>query len=312
MEYKHEPVLLQEVLHGLNPRPGQDFIDGTVGGGGHAQAILQATSPNGRLLAFDRDQRALTAAADQLKVFGQRVIFIHDSYVYLKKYALRYGFSHVAGVLLDLGLSSDQLADTNRGFSFQTSGPLDLRFDDSTGISAAQLLNSLSQSELTQIFKNYGEEPRAQVLAKAIVERRRLKPFITTDDLLSVVTAVKGNGRRSLHPATLVWQALRLSVNQELQQLSQVLPDLLEVTVPGGRLAIISFHSGEDRIVKNFFKQEAKDCWCPPESPICQCHHRARLKLLNRQPLTAQSAEIKLNPRSRSAKLRLAEVLNSK
>lgn len=307
MSYQHTPVLLQEVIRGLDPQPDQNLIDGTVGGGGHASAILEATAPKGRLLAFDRDPKALNAARRNLKRFGSRVTFIHDSYLRLAYYVKRTGFSHVAGVLFDLGVSSAQLADPSRGFSFREPGPLDLRFDTLTGQTAAELLQTLSESELARILREYGEEPEARKLARAIVEHRRLQPLTTTKDLLQLVARVKGYRRRSFHPATLVWQALRIAVNQELVQLEGGLRAALKVLETGGRLAVISFHSGEDRLVKNFFQSEARDCICPPQAPVCTCGHRAKLRFITRRPVVATSVEFSSNPRARSAKLRLAQ-----
>ncbi len=305
--YCHTPVLLQEVISGLNPQPGQNFIDGTVGGGGHALAILQATAPNGRLLAFDRDQGALSAARENLAQFGNRVIFIHDSYSNLANYVECNKFFPVSGILFDLGLSSAQLDDGNRGFSFKNIGPLDLRFNINTGSSAAELLNDESESELTRIFKEYGEEPQAGKLARTIVAERRLHPFQTTTDLLAVVEKVKGSGRRSINPATLVWQALRIAVNSELQELAEGLKSAVQVLQAGGRFAVISFHSGEDRIVKDFFRRESKNCLCPSLAPVCRCYHQAALKLITRKPVVATTSELNKNSRARSAKLRLVQ-----
>ncbi|MBU1039345.1 16S rRNA (cytosine(1402)-N(4))-methyltransferase RsmH [Patescibacteria group bacterium] len=309
MTYQHEPVLLQEVINGLNPQPGQNFIDGTVGGGGHAAALLASTGPKGRLLAMDRDKVALAAAVVNLKQFNGRVTFIQDSYINVTDYALSNGFNNLAGVLLDLGLSSAQLSDTTRGFSFKNDGPLDLRFDVSQGQTAADLLNNLTFVELWKIFEVYGQLPKSKTLARIIVEQRRLAPFRTTEDLLSAVNKIKGGGRHSLQPAALVWQALRIVVNNELDQLKQVLPKILQLVSLGGRLAIISFHSGEDRIVKDFFKTEAKNCLCPPAYPVCRCQHQARLKIITVKPLEATAQEIKINSRARSAKLRIAQVI---
>lgn len=310
MSYRHESVLLQEVISGLNPQPGQNFIDGTVGGGGHAFAILKATAPNGRLLAFDRDQSALSAARENLAQFENRVIFIHDSYSNLADYVERHKFSPVNGILFDLGLSSAQLDDGDRGFSFKNIGPLDLRFNTSAGRSAFELLNNESETELVRIFKEYGEEPQAGKLARAIVAERRLHPFKTTIDLLSVVERVKGGGRRSINPATLVWQALRIAVNSELEELTAGLKSGIQILQPEGRFAIISFHSGEDKIVKDFFRRESKDCLCPPLAPICRCYHKAVLKLITRKPIVASALELNKNTRARSAKLRLAQKLS--
>lgn len=308
MEPPHVPVLLSEVISGLNLSPGQHAIDGTVGGGGHTLAILQATGPGGKLLAFDRDPAALEGARQQLKDYLPRLTFINDSYSKLSLYVERYGFPDVAGVLLDLGFSSAQLADKSRGFSFQISGLLDLRYQPAEGSSAAELLNTAPRATLEQIFRE-GGEPAWRRLAEAIVEERRAHPFATTTSLLDLVMKVKGRGHRSLHPATLVWQALRLAVNQELSELEEGLAAAVRVLSPGGRLVVISFHSGEDRVVKNFFRREARDCLCPPNVPICRCGHQRTLKLITRKPLVPNPVELARNPRARSAKLRIAERL---
>lgn len=308
--YSHTPVLLEEVIRGLNPQPGQIFIDGTVGGGGHARALLEHTAPNGRLIAFDRDAGALEAAQKNLKAFGSRVTFVHDSYSQLQTYAERYRFSDVDGVLLDLGLSSAQLADAQRGFSFQADGPLDLRFDTSRGRTAADILQHESVDELEHIFRAYGEEPRARALARAVVEERRLHPLVTTRDLITLVSRVKpGGGRRSFNPATLVWQALRLAVNDELTELRLGLVAALSALKSGGRLAVVSFHSGEDRMVKEFLRRASRDCLCAPTAPTCVCGHQAELKFIIRKPIVATTTELKRNSRARSAKLRLAQKL---
>ncbi len=308
MRYQHEPVLLEEVVGGLNPQPGQHFADGTVGGGGHARAILERTSPDGRLLAFDLDQAALLAAQQNLKTFGERVTFVHAAYRTLAKQVERLQFPKPSGVLLDLGLSSAQLSDESRGFSYSADSPLDLRFDTSGGRTAADILQHEPAETLARIFRDYGDEPRARALARAIVEARRTHPVCTTGDLLAIVTRVThGGGRRSFHPATLVWQALRLAVNHELEELPLGLRAALSVLGSGGKLAVISFHSGEDRLVKEFFRTESRDCICSPEVPKCVCGHKAQLTVLTRKPITASAAELKRNSRARSAKLRLAQ-----
>lgn len=306
---QHIPVLLQEVLRGLQVQPGQTVIDGTVGGGGHAAALLEASSPNGRLIGFDRDPGALAAAAQALARWGERVTLVRDSYANLEHHLARLKISDVHAVLLDLGLSSDQLQDPTRGFSFSRPGPLDLRFDTSQGQTAAELLQQASAEELERIFHNYGEEPEAGRLARAIVDERRRHPLHTTTDLLELVQRVKRSRRRSLHPGTLVWQALRMAVNHELEELAQGLESATRVLQPQGRLAVISFHSGEDRLVKDWFRREARDCVCPPEQPVCQCDHQARLKIITRRPQVPEPAEIRTNPRARSAKLRVVEKL---
>ena len=307
MQYHHTPVLLQEVLQGLCPQPNQNFIDGTVGGGGHATAILQVTAPYGQLLAFDKDEQALQAARHNLKAFGKRVTFVKDSYANLEPHIQAAGWTHANGILLDLGLSSDQLADSSRGFSFQIEAPLDMRFDITTGQTAADILNQASDHDLEKIFRDFGEEPKARILARTIVATRKIHPFITTTDFLNIILSVKKNNPRSLHPATLPWQALRIAVNKEFDEVTLGLNAAINTLLVGGRLAVISFHSGEDRIVKNIFNHEAKDCWCPLQIPVCVCKHKARLKLLNRKPMVATALELQHNARARSAKLRISE-----
>lgn len=306
MSYYHLPVLLNEVIAGLSPKRGESFVDCTIGGGGHAAAILQRTAPVGRLLGLDRDGQAITAARGNLAPFKERVTLINDSYLYLTEHALSHGFTKLAGILFDLGFSSPQLSDPTRGFSFQIKAPLDLRYNTAAGTPAWQMLTQWSVKELTEILRDYGEVPQAGRLARAIINEQRLVPLTTTTDLLAIVDRVQGKGRRSLPTATLVWQALRIAVNNELKQLQETLPQTLPLLAPGGRLAIISFHSGEDRVVKNWLRQESTDCLCPPSSPICRCGHKASLKLINQRPITPAAAEIKTNPRARSAKLRLA------
>ena len=308
MPIKHTPVLLEEVIAGLKLSANANLIDGTFGSGGHAAAILQATAPRGKLLAFDRDPQVINQAVRQFKSLLSRLTLINDSYSNLDSYVKRYKFNHVAGVLLDLGFSSTQLADSTRGFSFQISGLLDLRYNPSAGMSAAELLNTAPAAQLEKIFLQ-GDEPAASRLTKAIIKERRQHPFTTTDDLLQVVQAVKGHGGRSLHPATLVWQALRLAVNNELAELKSGLVAAVKVLVPKGRLAVISFHSGEDRVVKSFFQLESRDCICPPAWPVCRCQHVRTLKVITKKPVYASNDELKKNPRARSAKLRIAEKL---
>jgi len=307
MAVTHIPVLLQEVITGLRPTRGQNFIDGTLGAGGHAAALLKATAPSGKLLAFDRDASVWPEAQKNLAELKSRVTFVNDSLASLEKYVDKYKFGPVTGVLFDLGFSSLQLASETRGFSFQTKGELDLRYDTSQSLTAADILNTYPEQELAKIFYEYGEEKKSRALAGTIVKHRRLVPFKTVDDLLNIVYLVKGSNRRSLHPATTIWQALRIAVNDEFNEIKQGLAGALKVLVPGGRLAVISFHSGEDRIVKNFFRQESRNCICPPQLPVCRCTHRATLKVITSKPIVAKLAEVKNNPRAASAKLRLAE-----
>lgn len=307
MAYRHTPVLLKEVISGLRPQPGQNFVDGTVGGGGHAEAILKATSPAGRLVAFDRDPSALRAARAKLRKFGKRVAYVLGSYSGIASSTEVNKLPHLDGVLLDLGFSSAQLDDSSRGFSFLKDGPLNMRYDSAQAETAEHLLNSASEQELAKIFHDYGDEPQARRLSRRIVEERRRHPLRTTADLLNIISQVKGGFRhRSLHPATLVWQALRIAVNNELDELAKGLIGAAQVLSSGGRLVVISFHSGEDRIVKNFMRRESRDCLCPPEVPVCRCGHTATFKSPTHS-VKATVGESNQNPRARSAILRLAQ-----
>ena len=305
----HIPVLLDEVLTGLNPQPGQRFIDGTVGAGGHTEAILKATAPDGQVLAMDADPAALDIARQRLAPYGDRVRLVHANFSQLATLAHDHHFVPVHGVLLDLGLSSIQLSAGERGFSFQNEGPLDMRYDPGGPTTAADLVNNLPQEELADLLYRFGEERRSRAIARAIVAAR---PLHTTRQLAEVVAQAVG-GRRGarIHPATRTFQALRIAVNDELGALSRALPAAVSLLAPAGRLAVISFHSLEDRIVKDFFRQESRDCLCPPEQPTCTCGHRATLRIITRKPIRASSREIAANPRARSAKLRVAEYIGA-
>ncbi len=304
---RHIPVMLQEVLHYLQPQPGGKYIDATVGGGGHAEAILAASAPDGKLLGLDADPEAIERTQRRLHRLEHRVILVQAHFDQLEDVANRYGFVPADGVLMDLGVSSDQLDEARRGFSFLKPGPLDMRMDPSLPHTAADLVNNLSEDELARIIRTYGEEPRARRIARAIVRNR---PIMTTTQLAELIESVvpRRPGQR-LHPATRTFQALRIAVNDELGALERALPQALRVLRSGGRLVVITFHSLEDRIVKRFFQREAKDCICPPRQPVCTCGHKAQVRILTRKPVVPSAAEIAQNPRSRSAKLRAAEKL---
>jgi 16S rRNA (cytosine1402-N4)-methyltransferase len=308
--YEHVPVLFREVLELLQPRPGGLYIDGTVGAGGHAAGILQATAPDGWVLAFDRDPQAIAIARRRLGDYGDRVIFVHASYAMMEQVAPTHGFAAVDGVLLDLGLSSLQLDQPERGFSFLREGPLDMRFDPTQGETAATLVNNLSEKELADIFWRYGEERNSRRYARAIVAAR---PLETTAALATVIEeAAPWQARRGrIHPATRVFQALRIAVNKELAALEQGLPAAIELLRPGGRVAVISFHSLEDRFVKTLFRDLTKDCICPPRQPICTCDVEPVLDLVTRKVVRPSDEEVERNPRSRSARLRVAEKLDA-
>ena len=300
---------MAEVLAGLDPRRGGRFLDGTVGGGGHAAAILDACTPDGRLLGLDRDPAAIALASRELARFGDRAVLVRANFAVLDDVAGAHGFAPVDGVILDLGLSSIQLADAERGFSFRSSGPLDMRADPDVGVRAADVVNSWSERDLRRVFAEYGEEPEAARVAGAIVRRRVKAPFEAADDLGRFVAGVKTRRPRGIDPATRVFQALRIAVNDELANLEHGLAAAMRVLRPGGRIVVISFHSLEDRIVKQFFARESRDCICPPHLPTCVCGHRAGLRVVTRRPLRAASAEVDRNPRARSAALRVAERL---
>lgn len=302
----HIPVLFQTVLDGLQVRPGGRYIDATIGGAGHAAGILAASSPDGRLLGLDRDPTAVDVARARLASYLGRVVIEHRSFVHLAEVARSQQFIPVDGILFDLGLSSLQLADPSRGLAFMVDGPLDMRFDPTSGgPTAADLVNDLDPEELAALLYRYGEERQARRIAQAILAAR---PLHTTGELAAVVERAVGKGRHErIHPATRTFQALRMAVNDELTALEAALPQAVEILAPGGRLAVISFHSLEDRLVKEFMRRESRDCICPPETPVCVCGHRATLRLITRKPIRPTAQEIAANPRSRSARLRVAE-----
>ena len=309
----HQPVLYQEIIHAIAPRRGGFYVDGTLGAGGHASGILEGSSPDGRLLGMDVDPQALRLAQEKLAPFGERAILVQASYTSLAEQLKALGWPAVDGILLDLGVSSMQVDTPERGFSFLKDAPLDMRFDPRSPRTAADLVNQLPERELADILYQYGEERNARQVARAIV---RARPLSSTSQLAQVVARVTGGGASGIHPATRTFQALRIAVNQELEKLEAVLPLALSALrqgtaeIPAGRLAVIAFHSLEDRLVKQYFRREGRDCLCPPRQPICTCGHKAILRELNRQPIRPQEEEIRQNPRARSARLRIVERLN--
>jgi len=312
MKYKHVSVLKNEVINYLDPKNNENCIDCTLGGGGHAKAILEKTAPNGNLLGIDLDINAIKAAKQNLKDYKNRIYLVEDNYKNLKQILKQKkydsGFNKIDIILLDLGISSYEMQDKTRGFSFQGSADLDMRFGQ-TDLKASDIINNYSENELTRVFKEYGEERYSRLIAREIIKQRKIKPILKTDQLVGLIENVYKNKQKpkKIHVATKVFQGLRIETNDELNNLTKFLPEALEILNKGGRLGIISFHSLEDRIVKRFFKQESKDCLCPPQLPICQCNHQAQLKILTKKPVEAGVEEIKNNPRSRSAKLRAAE-----
>lgn len=300
----HRPVLYQEVLDALAPKSGGNYLDGTLGAGGHAEGILSISSPQGRLLGLDLDPEALAIARQRLFSFQDRVVIHPSSYQQAPDILQEIGWQAVDGILLDLGVSSMQVDRPERGFSFKGEGPLDMRFNQTIGTTAADLVNKLSEEELANIIWQYGEERYSRRIARAIVKTR---PIHTTEALAALITKAVPQYSSHIHPATRTFQALRIATNKELETLSAALPLLIDCLTPGGRIAVISFHSLEDRIIKNFFKRESKDCICPPEQPVCTCGHSASLKILTKKPVRPTEKEIKDNPRASSAKLRVAE-----
>lgn len=281
-------------------------MDGTLGAGGHAWGILDASRPTGRLLGLDVDPQAIALAQERLAEFGERAILVRASYVTLADKLAALGWNALDGILLDLGVSSMQLDTPERGFSFQAEAPLDMRFDPGQPVTAAELVNHLPETALADLLYRYGEERRARQVARAIIAAR---PVANTRQLADVVAQATRSGRPGMHPATRTFQALRIAVNRELEAVEQALPLAVSALASGGRLAVIAFHSLEDRIVKTYFRQESRDCICPPRQPSCTCGHKATLREVTRRPVEASLAEVAENPRARSAKLRVAERL---
>jgi 16S rRNA (cytosine1402-N4)-methyltransferase len=313
MQEGHLPVLANEVIEMLAPAPGSLHIDATLGAGGHTERILEAASPEGRVLGVDADPAAIHRVEVRLRArFGERLVLRQGNFRDLETIAPEAGFGAVDGALFDLGLSSYQLADRERGFGFRAGGPLDMRFDTTRGVPAAELLASLDAAELTALFRRYGEEPKAGRIARAIVEARRTAPIATAEELAALVERVAPPDPRKprrIHPATRVFQALRIAVNEELDALQAGLTAALDLLRPGGRLVVLSYHSLEDRIVKRFIQAERRGCVCPPQLPVCVCGRNPRLRLVTNPSLTPTPDEIAANPRARSARLRAAERL---
>jgi 16S rRNA (cytosine1402-N4)-methyltransferase len=306
----HHPVLYKDIIHALQPRSEGKYVDGTVGAGGHASGILEASSPSGQLLGLDIDPHAVEIARKRLVPFGERATVIQASYTTLTEQLAKQGWVEVDGIVLDLGVSSMQLDTPERGFSFREDAPLDMRFDPTRNDhpTAADLVNSLPESELANLLYRYGEERQSRRIARAVVNAR---PVYTTRQLAEVITHVFQSGKRrsAIHPATRSFQALRIAVNGELEAIETVLPQAVQALASGGRLAIIAFHSLEDRIIKEYFRRESQDCVCPPHQPVCICGHKANIRAITRKPVRPSTEECKMNPRARSARLRIAEKL---
>lgn len=306
----HVPVLLHEVLELVKARPGGRYIDATFGGGGHTAALLERSAPDGRVLAIDADPEAISRARTLAALSHGRLSVEHGNFRDIESLASSRSFDKVDGILMDLGLSSFQLSRVDRGFSFQHSGQLDMRFDPASIPNSSDIVNTWSEQDLANLIFEYGEEPRARAIAREIVRARAKEPIETTGRLASIVErAVGGRRGRAIHPATRTFQALRIAVNDELEALRLGLSGAVNLLAAGGRLAVISFHSLEDRIVKQFFRTESSDCICPPETPVCICGHIASVRLVTRRAVRPSEDEQRANPRSRSARLRVVERL---
>jgi 16S rRNA (cytosine1402-N4)-methyltransferase len=310
----HLPVLVDEVLASLAVGPGSSVADCTVGGGGHAERLLETTSPDGRLLGIDADRAAIAEAERVLARFGDRVVLRHANFEAIYDTAIESGLAPLDAALFDLGLSSYQLADPSRGFSFAADAPPDMRFDETSGVSALELIERSSERELAGILATFGEERRAGRIAKAIVAARAERRIVTAADLAEVVARAAparpgGADAGRIHPATRTFQALRVAVNREVEVLSAGLAGALAALKPGGRMAVISYHSIEDRIVKRFIVRESRDCIEEPLPPVCTCGHRAQLRAITKGVITPGPDEVRRNRRARSAKLRVAEKL---
>ena len=302
----HLPVLYQQVLETLQPKNAGRYIDATAGAGGHSRGILEISAPDGELLALDVDPLAIQIAGKNLAEFGKRVHLVQASYTSIREQAKSLGWEDVDGILIDLGISSMQIDLPEKGFSFKFDSPLDMRFNPLQELTAEKLINTLAEEELADVLWKYGEEKQSRRIARAICQARPLK---TTKELAEVITRVVHQKKSNIHPATKSFQAIRITVNDELGSLENFLPQALELLKPGGRLAVISFHSLEDRLTKHFFQKESRDCLCPPEQPICNCGHKASIKLISRKAISAEEEELKVNPRARSARLRVVEKL---
>lgn len=309
MEYRHTSVLLKEAVESLCVRPDGIYVDGTLGGGGHSYEIAGRLGDGGRLIGIDRDEEAIAAAGARLRDFGEKVTEVHGNYADMPEILEKLGIEHVDGILLDLGVSSHQLDDADRGFSYMTDAPLDMRMDRSETRTAADIVNNADEHELFRILRDYGEERFAQNIAKHIVEARKKAPIRTTGELVQIIRAsipmkVQKTGG---HPAKRTFQAIRIELNGELTALEDSIDRMIERLNDGGRLSIITFHSLEDRIVKSAFRRNENPCTCPPELPVCVCGKKSRGRVITRKPILPGEEEMEMNPRAKSAKLRVFE-----
>ncbi|MCR5222148.1 MAG: 16S rRNA (cytosine(1402)-N(4))-methyltransferase RsmH [Lachnospiraceae bacterium] len=308
MNFRHQTVLLKETVEALCVKPEGTYVDGTLGGGGHAEAVLQQLNDQGRLIGIDQDEAAIAAAGERLKAFSN-ITLIRDNYCNMKGALNDLGIMGVNGIVLDLGVSSFQLDTPERGFSYQTDAPLDMRMDQRGSITAEDIVNGYSREELFRLIRDYGEDPFAANIAKHITEARERKPIKTTGELVEIIKAAipMKIRKKGGHPAKQTFQAIRIECNRELDVLKDSLDGMIELLVPGGRICIITFHSLEDRIVKTIFKKNENPCICPSEFPVCVCGKRSKGKVITRKPVLPDAEEIAVNPRSKSAKLRVFE-----
>lgn len=314
LNFEHIPVLLKETLEYLDPKPGGVYIDGTLGGAGHSSEIVKRIIPGGKLIGIDQDSNAIRAAGERLEAYKDNVLIIRDNFKNIKAIALEHGFKEVDGVLLDIGVSSHQLDEEVRGFSYMHDGPLDMRMNTDRDYDASDIVNGASEQEITRILRDYGEEKWAARIAKFIIDERKNGRIDTTFKLVDIIKkAIPAAARREGgHPAKRTFQALRIAVNDELEVLEQAVRDTVDILRPGGRLVVITFHSLEDRIVKTIFNNMEKPCTCPPQLPICVCGKEPLLKVVTKKPVVAGEEELQYNTRSKSAKLRAAERVSSK
>jgi len=314
LDFEHIPVLLEETLKYLELKPGGVYIDGTLGGAGHSSEIVKRIVPGGVLLGIDQDSNAINAAKKRLEAYKDNIVIVRDNFRNIKAIALEHGFEQVDGILLDIGVSSHQLDEEERGFSYMHDGPLDMRMDTGNDYNASDIVNDSPERELTRIFRDYGEEKWAARIAKFIAEERKNSRIDTTFKLVDIIKkAIPAAARREGgHPAKRTFQALRIAVNDELEVLKQALEDSVDILKPGGRLVVITFHSLEDRIVKTVFNNMERPCTCPPQLPVCVCGKEPLLRVITRKPVSAGQEELDRNTRSKSAKLRAAERVSSK
>ncbi|MCR5368005.1 MULTISPECIES: 16S rRNA (cytosine(1402)-N(4))-methyltransferase RsmH [Eubacterium] len=309
MEFSHIPVLLNEVIENLNIKEDGTYFDGTLGGGGHSGEILKRLGPNGRLIATDQDREAIESTKERLKDYSDKLTIVKSNFVNVDTILKDLGIEQLDGILLDLGVSSYQLDNKDRGFSYREDAPLDMRMDKDTGLTAADIVNDYEERDLARVIRDYGEDPFAQKIARAIVNAREEGRITTTFQLNDIIKSALPAKvlRKTGHPAKQTYQAIRIELNHELEVLEQALTKMIDLLAPGGRICIITFHSLEDRIVKNIFKTAMNPCICPPEFPVCVCGRKSKGTVITRKPIVPSEEELEINSRSKSSKLRVFE-----